>query len=231
MLQAFSALLAQGGTNPDAASVPTLPTPPWIEATLFESPWTGMVVLVAAGAVAFWWFNRLQQGRTGAIVLAGAIAAAVGLFLTARFVTTEREELADRTETLVGRVAKADVDGISRMLAPDVRVTIFGRDRGFTAQSIGRWVENSMRPGAMYGVKDYSVGSLTATIDGANVARTQCRVRVTSETYGIPIGSWWRLTWRKDSAQGGSGDWLVTQIEAMQIDAVAEGADVNVLSP
>lgn len=230
MLHAFSALLAQGAAaNPDAAGVGRLPSPPWIESTLFESPWTGMVVLGAAGAVLFWWFNRMQQGRTGAIVLGAALAAAAGLFLTARFVTTERERLMNLTETLVATVAKADVDRLPSLLAPDVRVMIFGRDRGFTAQSLPRWVDNMMRPGTgMYAIRDYSVGEIAATIDGPNVARTQCRVRVTAESYPITSGSWWRITWRKDGAGAGSDAWKVTQIDVLQLDQVPEGGDVSV---
>lgn len=228
MSQAFCALLAQAGANPDAGSVPQLPSAPWIEAALFESPWTGMGVLVVVGALMFWWFNRMQQGRVGAIVLVGTFAGALGLFLTARFVTTERERLMALTEALVDVTARADLDALAPMLAPDVRVLLFGRERGFTAQSIPRWVDENMRPGTgRYAVKEHSVGQLSASLDGPNAAQTQVRVRVTPEFIGITTGSWWRVHWRKD----GDGPWLVTQIEGLQIDVVPQGADVNAQGP
>lgn len=217
--------------NPDAASVPRLPPAPWIEATLLESPWTAMAIVAAAGAVLFWWFNRQQQGRTGAIVLGLTLAAVLGLWLTARFVTTERERLIARTETLVAAVARADLDAIGAMLAPDVRVTVFGRDRGFTADSIPRWVDDNLRPGTgRYAVREHSVGQATATMDAPNAARTQVRVRVTPEFIGLTTGSWWRVHWRRDG-QSGDAAWRVTQIDALQIDAVAPGTDVNAQVP
>ncbi len=231
MRQAFCALLGQAGTNPDAANIPGLPPAPWVELTLFESPWTAVVVLVALGGVLFWWFNRAQQARTGAVALGASLVAAVALGLTSHFVTTERERLIARTEALVAAVAKADTTALSSMLAPDVRVTVFERDRGFTADSIPRWVDDHMRPGTgNFAIREHSVGSATATIDAPNAARTQVHVRVTPEFLGITTGSWWRLHWRRDGAEG-TGSWRVTQIEAMQIDAVPQGTDVNAQGP
>jgi hypothetical protein len=231
----FGALLAQAGANPDAAGVPGLPSPPWLETVLFENPWTLMVGVLAAGALSCWWLNRAERGRAAAAVLVGAVAVTIGLFFTARLVTTERELLMDRTGALVDAAARADLVAIERMLAPDVRVVVFGRERGFTAQTIPRWIDDHMRPGTgMYALRAHSVGRLSATIDGPNTARTQCRVRVTTERVPLTTGSWWRISWRKDPVPaGGTGAdaWHVTQIEALQIDAVPQGSDVNTVGP
>ncbi len=228
MRQATCALLAQSGVNP-GSSVPRLPAPPWFESVLFESPWTIAVALVVVGGVLFWWFNRVQQGRRGLFALAGGVGLAAALIVTAQTVTTLRERLKARTVELVDAVARADQVAMEAMLAPDVRVSVFGRDRGFTAESIVRWVDTMMRPGTgTYAVREHSESELGASIDGSNTARTQVRVRVTPESSPLPVGSWWRVHWRRDGT-GADAPWRVTQIEVLQIDAVAAGRDVEVV--
>ncbi|MBL8991402.1 MAG: hypothetical protein JNJ48_07470 [Phycisphaerae bacterium] len=207
--------------GPTDLGVPLLPAPPMLERVLFEQPLPGAVALLAAGVVAFAVLNRAGRGRQGlgAAALSLFLAGAVVVLATA--VKTEREELQGLAVRVIERVMAADGAEVDRRLADSVTLRLLGRTSPMGKPEILRHVTG--RTLERYGVREHTVRSVQAVIDGPGVARTQVRVRVQTDLTGAPVGSWWLLHWRRDAAQ----QWRIVGIEAQQIDFVPPGAVIE----
>jgi hypothetical protein len=107
------------------------------------------------------------------------------------------------------------------MLTSDVIAMPFGFERDTILSKMETYLGNTHR------IKEYSIHQLRAVKDGPNVARTQMRVRVTTEgaLYSGPAGSWWMVSWRRDAP---GAEWKVMQLEMQQLDFVG---DVKSLRP
>ena len=195
------------------ASVPRLPPPPLAARWLLEQPLPLVGFLAGAAILAWFVLNRSGKNRAALGAAGGLVALAAGVYVLAATVQTTREQLIDRTRTLVDRVIKVDVPGVEPML-----------DETFTvrARPIGRQEALNLVAqylGGKFAVKDYQINQALATIDGPTVARTQIHVRATpvDSPYPGPLGSWWLLHWQKDERDG---EWRVVELEAQQIDFV-----------
>lgn len=196
-------------------TVPMLPDPPMLEHMVFESPWMAVAGLVVLGLLSAWLLSR--QGRRRAALVAGIIGPALGaaLAVTASVVTTTRERLIADTHDLVAATAAADVTRLESFLAPDLTLRVFWVNRGHPRAEVLDLVRQY--PGGQTPVKSWRINQSSASIDGPNAARTQVHVTTRSPSatlYDIPMGSWWRIEWRKDPDQ----TWSVRGIECLQGD-------------
>lgn len=207
-----------------AAPVSMLPAAPFFERWLLESPWLLMGVLVVLGVLGFLALSRQGRSRpaAGALIL-GLVLAAMAFSISA-LVTTPRETLQGLTRDTIAAAATADTRRLGDLLEPQARAILpsplpsVGGGRDALLDAVRQY------PGGEYPIREHSVSAVQAVIDGPNTARTQVRVwaRLNKEQafYDAPIGSWWRLSWRRDpgSGPGQWGPWRITTIEMLQLD-------------
>lgn len=201
--------------------VPRLPDPPALTHYLLESPWFAVVGLALGGAIALIVLNRRGQAGLGVkIMLAGIVLAAM-LAVVAHFVETQREGLIRQTRELVARTAAADTAALRPMLSDRVNVvSALPLTLPVDKQTLLDRVRQEL--GEAHPIAEHSTGGEQASIDGVNTARTQLRVWVQlhrdQAITGAPIGSWWRIDWRKES-----DEWRVATITLTQLDGLGGG--------
>lgn len=190
---------------------------------LFDNPWplAGLLVAVAVGLV--WWFNRQGKAKEGVrwAALCGALAAAA--VLTGRLVTTQREVLMAQTRQLISVTAKADLVVLEPLLAREIVLTLPGNSAAFSRGQILDLVRKY--PGGQYPVESVSIDSVQAVLDGPSIANAQVHVRTSAPEatlYDFPVGSWWKIGWRRDGDR-----WVVSSLQCLQIDGVSPGTSVS----
>lgn len=199
---------------------PLLPDAGPFQKWVLEQPLIPAILLVGVGAALFYILRgqgKAKEGRNLALVLS---LVGVAIYVAGSLVETTGEKLQTRARKLVDAVARVNSTEVDQLLAPDASVAPWGFDR----DTIMRRLENDL--GRVYPIKSHSIQSLRAHVDGPNSARTQVRVTVVSDgaLYSGPTGSWWLISWRKDSA---TGEWKVREIECQSIDFL----DVKSLRP
>jgi hypothetical protein len=200
-----------------------LPSPPIIERLLFEQPW-GPALLIAGCAAGVWFFAK---GKLRAPIAAALLVLAAGLVVMAHLVHTDRERMTQATNDLVDAVASADVAAIDRLLAPDARAYsryhIPGYSGGQTGMDKGEILAQVPVVIRANPISEHRVQELQAQSRGPGVGTTQALIKIVvrAEQLGqeIPVQSWWRLDWRRDS----DGLWRATAIEPVSIPAAAAG--------
>lgn len=193
-----------------SGAVTKLPGAPLIERLTLENPWALITFLVIAAAVTWIVLNRAGKQLRAFQAAAGLVLLAVGFWVLAAQVTTDRETTKLRTRQFVQAVAKADVQGVEEVLAPDARLyKVVGGDDGVPLDVILSQLHN-FRPGATYEIGQAAILDLQSTIDGPKVARTQVRVRVTPVNGG-PVFAWFKLDWRRLP----DGSWQAKGIELL----------------
>lgn len=209
---------------------PPLPDPPVLEMYLFENPYPLAIGLLVIGFAAHTLLRRGSAGRgepgPGSYApLSIAVLGALGVYLASVLVTTHGERVKQRSLELVDAVATADTASVRGLLAEDAILSPgegLGRIPSATdrAQIIDA-VERSIGP--VVRVREHTVRSVTASIDGPDYARTQLMVRVTVESalFTAPNGSWWRLHWRLENPGDPEPDWRVIQIEPVFIQGLS----------
>ncbi|MCC6676021.1 MAG: hypothetical protein IT436_02650 [Phycisphaerales bacterium] len=183
--------------------VSPLPSPPVFTRYLFENPWPGVIVLVLAAVVMFIVLNQRGRLTQGAAIAATLVAAAAGLWFTARSVVTPREQLRRQTYTLIGAVLRGDEPRMRQILEPEAIAYFPEAESGVR---ILDWVGPNLSEA--YRIREWAVLDEQASMDGPGTARTQFHVRVTAEDSGLPYLGWVRFNWRQD-ADG----WKVKSVE------------------
>jgi len=212
-----------------APAVSNLPVAPLLERWWLESPWMLMGALGLLGVVGFLALSRRGRSReaAGAVILGLVLAAMV--FSVAAMLTTPREGLQRLTRETIAAAAAADTGRLAEVLDAQARVMVLS---GAPAVGGGREaILDAVReyPGSRYPIREHSMSAVQAVVDGPNTARTQVRVwvRLNKEQafYDVPIGSWWRLSWRRDPLGGAGawGPWRITSIEMLQLDGFGAG--------
>ncbi|MBX3358493.1 MAG: hypothetical protein KF745_08695 [Phycisphaeraceae bacterium] len=209
-------VLAQQSPLAGSSSVPPLPSPPFLAHHFLESPATVAGTFAILGALLFFILERRGKATYG--IAAGGLLVLLGAatVLLACSIETTRETLAARTREIIALVARRDSAAVAPALAPDVSLAVLGVPFRWDRERLLRAVEE--RLAGDLAIKEHSVTSTSATLDGPDLARTQARIRVNLEAFGMPTSSWWRLTWRHDP----DGPWRIIAIEALQIDAVSQ---------
>lgn len=210
---ALASLQAAGQVPTSRGSIPALPKPPFLERYFLEAPLIPVGLLLLAALAVFILMNQQGRARRGALIAAGLAVLAAAVGLTARSVTTTREALRARTFELIAAVVRVDIPKLEQILDPDA-VAYFseapgdpGRPGGSSGVRILTWITPALS--SQYRVREWAVLDQQASIDGPGIARTQFRVRVTAEDYGMPYLGWVRFNWRKDA----SGAWRVRSVE------------------
>ncbi|MGQ0628463.1 MAG: hypothetical protein ACT4PL_10245 [Phycisphaerales bacterium] len=213
--------LAQaGGLFGEAAPPPALPGPPFLEAHLFESPWTTAIALVAAGVVAWFMLRHTRPGLALILPLAlGALAA--GNVVLSFAVTTERERLEMATVALVDAVARADGAAVDAALLDQATLTVLGQPSNRAKPEIVRQVNTDMLGRFALTNRHATTSRLSAALDGANVARTQFRVQAVAAAANLPVGMWWTIHWRLEKDR-----WRAVALELAAFDGLSPGARV-----
>lgn len=201
--------------------VPRLPDPPALTHYLLESPWFAVVGLALGGAIALVVLNRQGRASLGAGIMLVGFALAVLLAVVAYLVETQRERLIRQTRELVTRTAAADTAALRPMLSERVNVvSALPLTLPVDKETLLDRVRQEL--GEAHPIAEHSTGGEQASIDGVNTARTQLRVWVQlhrdQAITGAPIGSWWRIDWRKEG-----DEWRVATITLMQLDGVGGG--------
>lgn len=219
-------LLAQ--TDPNGAQTGTLRVAPLRESFipehyLVENPWplAGLLVVTAVGLI--WWFNQQGKAKDGVRWATLCIVVAAAALLAANLVTTTRETVIAQTRQLIAVTAKADVASIEPLLGREIILSLPGNSAQFSRGQILDLVRKY--PGGQYPVESVSVDSVQAVLDGGSVANVQAHVRTRvpeATMYDFPVGSWWKIGWRRDGDR-----WVVSSLQCLQIDGVGPGTSVS----
>ena len=210
--------LAQAPRPAPLADPPPLPPAPIFARLILESPIPTALVLIVAAIVGFLILNQRGRFRAGSLLAAALGLAAAIVLVLGSTVVTERERLTHTSEQLVDAVATANIAAVDRLLSDDVRM--FSRlgvgevstpPEGLGKQAILDLISRLI--GGAWAIKEHSVLESQATLDAPTLGRTQIRVRVVTENYGVPNASWWRLDWRKAP----DGAWRIIQIEPLDM--------------
>jgi len=169
-----------------------------------------MMVALAAGVAASWWFRRRGIAGTGLAILAGSAALAGLLFLVAKFVITDRERVALGMRELLQATAKVDGARLTTLLDPQARLYYFKSPSGLDRDGIIGAVKSDL--GQMYRIKDWGIQELQIAPLSEGVMATQMRVRVTPEAWNFPHVSWWSVEWKKTGKE-----WRVINIRPLAI--------------
>lgn len=187
-----------------------LPEPALVPVLLFEQPWLLLAGVLVVALVGSMWQRRAGSVKGAFGWLAGGLLACGVLYLTARFVVTDRERVALATHDLVGATAGVNAARLNELLDESVRLTYFrasgGLDKAGTIAAVQRELGNT------YKVKDWIIQELQVAADGEGRMKTQVRVRVTPSDWNFPHISWWAIDWKK-----GGEAWRATGIKPLSI--------------
>lgn len=186
-----------------------LPSPPFLERFVLDSPMLLTIILVAIGAITLFAQNRRGQASKGLLGLVICVALAVAAWLAASLVETDRERLKSSTRRLIASVADVDLQTLDSLLAENVTLRYRNARQGLAKEGIIADVERYM--GGQYAVSEHRVLNLQATTDSTGIGRTQVNVGVDLEEFGNAPTSWWLVHWRLDSDER----WRVTSIEPL----------------
>lgn len=227
--------LAQGLAS-QLPSIPRLPDPPTWEYHLFESPWVSAGVLLVLGIGGWWILRRQNQPRLALAAGLSGLLLALANVLTAHLVVTTRETLRLETTRLIDAATRADLSTLAPMLEERAGLWVFAQVRANSRLDLLSLVKRY--PGQEFPVKERTIGAVQASIDAANAARTQVRVwvLVQGSYYNAPIGSWWRIDWRKSAKPAGGGGgvgageaegWKVSGMTLLQLDGVSSPGQIQ----
>ena len=204
-----------------SAPVAMLPRPPLLQVYLLEQPWYMAIGLAAAGIAAFFVLNRAGKLREGLLLATGGITLGAAVLLVGLMVTTERERLMRQTSLLVDAAAGVDTAALDPMLDDPVTVWLGSNPTKMSREELLNKVRDAL--GGQYRVRDQRTGGLQVVLDGERQARTQVRVWVRAEAmgYDVPIGSWWRIDWRRSDTTPGA-PWRVYGLTLMQVDGMSD---------
>lgn len=183
------------------------PPPLWHE-WLFENPWPPIIALITIAVVLRLISTRSRQPRLTYAAI-GVLLLAVGLYLLAMFIVTDRERLMDRTEQLVAATAPLDSSAIDALIARGAIVT--GPDGE-------PWVEyDAIQPELhravdRHGVAEHAIRGLTAEVTTKVRGRTLLSLSTTTSDLGLPIRTQWLITWRKEA----DNQWRVIELRWLE---------------
>ncbi|HED53374.1 MAG TPA: hypothetical protein ENJ00_04145 [Phycisphaerales bacterium] len=204
--------------GPDQAAIPDLPSPPFVEHVVFESPAMLVAVLGVACVVAVVIAVRSRRRLWGMLVAGALLVVAGGVLISADRVTTDREQVIARTALLVDALAAVDTRTLEAMMIDNARLGP-GPDAGGYARSIPELDSKAdiittvqRRLGNSNLIGSHRILETRAGLDGPNVARSLVRVRITGPDDAYLNHSWWGIDWRRRD-----GQWKVAGIEALWI--------------
>jgi ketosteroid isomerase-like protein len=189
-----------------------LPSPPFFEHLLLESPWPliSSLLALAAGLVIIA-FRRVSVRHLLSGAALAVVAAAVALLAT--FVTTDREKVKGLSMELVKATAPLDAPKIKSLFEPDAAIVDADGSR---FASIDEALARLMRYQSRATTLTHYVTSLNAQADDTDYARTVLTLISSSDISGNPTyaRTQWLLTWHRDA----SGQYHVSDVRWISID-------------
>ncbi|MFT3686892.1 MAG: hypothetical protein QM783_18550 [Phycisphaerales bacterium] len=202
--------LAQG-----FASIPDpdpLPPAPFFARWFLETPIPTVIVFAIVAMIGWWWFQRSANAKAAWITAAACIVAAGLTYLLATLVVTEREKLQARAADLVQATVATNPAAVGPLLREDVSVVLLGADQPRITRDaiLQRLVDDRVTRGY---VQTARLQWVTATLDGPNVARTQCKI-FANTPLGDGTSTIWMIHWaRRDE----NSPWQVRMIDGQMI--------------
>jgi hypothetical protein len=177
---------------------------------LFDAPWWLYVGPVLVG-VAMALFGLRRGDKTLRNVGLLLLLVGVGVYLASNAVETDTEKVARQSRELVTTVEKRQWDQLKAFLEPDAAVTLSGSEIYSNRDQI---VEACQSRADGSGVSTLNVTHLQPKREGVREISTEIQIYVTAnDAGGQPFPTEWRLVWRQSS----SGQWQVSDIEALRI--------------
>jgi hypothetical protein len=203
-----------------------LDPPPILEHLFLESPWAVTGVLLA-GALTVVLISRLRLNKIKGLCVLAMLGLAVGVFVLAKAVTTDRERLILNTRQLVSATGPLDPAELDRLIDP--RATVSGSD-GTVWLNYDQVRPRLKRVVGKYGVRSQRVREVQAIAHDGGWGESTVIVRTeASGSSGIPINTGWHLTWEKtqtpqessggkSGGESGDGNWRVVDIRWMRFN-------------
>jgi hypothetical protein len=204
----------------DPPAPPALPGAGLLERWLLESPWMLMAILVAAGAAGYWMLRRSEDPRrtrrAGVALAVGSVLALV-VYAVSAVVETDREKISGLTRDVVRATATGEIDRLDDLLNDDCILDAALPGLGMGAQVSKQGILDRVRaefgPNARNGTARPVLLELQASTENPAFARTQIKLRVTSDAWNFPLLSWWRMDWRRQA----DGSWRATGIQLVSM--------------
>jgi hypothetical protein len=191
---------------------PPLPASPVFVRLLLESPLPLVLTLAGVGVLLVAVANQRGNLRKGLRVGLPILGAALGVWLLAHFVRTDREKLSAAAFDLVRAVVAADVAATDRALADGAVLRTFVDENGLPKDRILERVGRDFRKGGSLEIKEYAILEMQATTQGERDGFVQFKIRAAPTTLGGLTFSWWRL----DLARNAQGQWQTTGIDMIE---------------
>ncbi|MEM6458164.1 MAG: hypothetical protein AAF710_02100 [Planctomycetota bacterium] len=169
---------------------------------LFEDPGWAVVACVAVSAV-LRIVGKRRGDRRAVLVSYAALALGLGVFALARFVTTDREALIQRTEALVAATSPADASALAELF--DGRALLVGPGGAVWDDLTAAFVAGELEE---HDVTENEVRAVDATSDGSRRSGGSSTLDVSSRVNGFPMRTRWQLDW----ARGDDGVWRLTTL-------------------
>ncbi len=161
---------------------------------LFEQPWPLIVVLACVAAALL--ISGLRRRQRSPVVAAGVLlAAAVGVFITATLVTTDREVVERLTQRVLDATAPVDTATLQQLIRPDAAVRL---PNGITLTLLHPLPLELVDAVERFEVTQQTMRSLDVEVTRPGVALAHLTVRTNTEHGGArAMNTSWLLTWQK----------------------------------
>jgi hypothetical protein len=206
-----------------------LESPPLLELLFLESPWAVMVVCLVAAVILF--SSGQRRHKRGLLFGSGvAVGVALGVYILAGAVTTDREQLIQNTSDLVASTSPLDSAVLNRLIDPGAVVT--GPD-GAVWLNAGEVMPRLERVLNRITINSQAIRTVNALAHDDVRGESIVTVRTDAGGSGVgPINTGWRLFWQCDNNNTGdtSGDtsggtsgggWRVVDIRWMRFNGLA----------
>lgn len=190
-----------------------LESPPFVQSVLFENPWPLVIVLVLiAFVLLFVWRGR--RGSKPLIISGALLVAALGVYVTAALVVTEREHLQERTRELVQRAGVGSTARVRDMFHG--HGVLVGPDGSVWYNPVEAALVEFDSVKRRYTMM-HTIRSVQAEHLGGNRGRTLLSVssRV-HEMDNQAVPSQWLFVWER----GADGQWLVLEAHFLRLGAL-----------
>ena len=193
-------------------NLPQIANPSLFEHLVFESGSSSGAILFASTLVVAIILHKAGKSRPALIVGMLGLFASIGIFTASSLVTTDREHIADRLESLVNATAQGDESTLRSLLSESVSVrTAFADARG-RDQVVQLATTRAAPMITQVHASDIRVG-----LSGPRVARSTVKVKATSDS---PMGlSIWIVDWSRADEE--TSEWVATDIEPFWIQGMS----------
>ncbi|MFM1936531.1 MAG: hypothetical protein RI990_1490 [Planctomycetota bacterium] len=195
---------------------PTLPTSPFLDRFLAESPWSLALPMLAVAAALAWWGSRNDRVRpilAGVAVLLGAAL----VLAVAAWRTSPGEHAAARVRALVAAAEAADLDALRACFAAETSVH-YGSPEA-PADGLDRLMGTAEMLKGRHRIERNDVARLDFATLGPDRGAVILACRTTTASSYGPIPTRWWI----EATRGPNGEWRIDRIAWLSVmDRVPE---------